>query len=674
MVGGNSSLVNIHTLNINGLDKKMGKLTDFIKQNKIDILLLQETHIFDKVALERHLSNHGQRAHLNKEKNLHNNYDGTAFVYNDQISANFKIDANVIQTNRLQKMILVNDEKETIVFYNLYLTTGNGSHVSKQRCYTLKLLKKDLQSLEKCSDVYVGGDFNFVTNKLDTSNPASLEKKTPEDIEIWEDIKRQFLLKDLFREKFKDDLVYTKLTASRVARRIDRIYGSHTAIDYQHIPIGFSDHYMSPRILINKRHQLKWGKGAWKLNSDLLDKNTINTVKDIWNSFKSLDGEDVEILHFWDQMKWRLKKFFIIKGIHRSKEIKETLMKKENEINQLANNLKPGQIDCSIRFKQLKREILEYEKMKYKKYRIHNHIEEIRNEQENPDAEFFSSGSKKKRKSQIHALIDRNGNLQREPKSVINIIHQFYQNLWGSHEESPDNEMDQYLYDINFESDPEDNTNSISPFFTAENLKQARKDQMKKGGTPGPDGLTYEYYEKNWETLEEDMVLTLNNAYIQKQLPSSMYLAFVKTSPKKGKLTDVTNLRPISLLNIDYKILARGIYNKIIHIISKKASKNQKAIFPGRNVMEILLNTDSAINYVKERRKFDAAILKIDLQKAFDNVQHSFMFKMLKKFHVPDHLIEWVKILYKSPSSHVLVNGAFTPIIWIKKGSVKDVR
>ena len=85
MVGGNSSLVNIHTLNINGLDKKMGKLTDFIKQSKIDILLLQETHIFDKVALERHLSNHGQRAHLNKEKNLHNNYDGTAFVYNDQI-------------------------------------------------------------------------------------------------------------------------------------------------------------------------------------------------------------------------------------------------------------------------------------------------------------------------------------------------------------------------------------------------------------------------------------------------------------------------------------------------------------------------------------------------------------------------------------------------------------
>ena len=62
MAGGNSSLVNIHTLNINGLDKKMGKLTDFIKQSKIDILLLQETHIFDKVALERHLSNHGQKA------------------------------------------------------------------------------------------------------------------------------------------------------------------------------------------------------------------------------------------------------------------------------------------------------------------------------------------------------------------------------------------------------------------------------------------------------------------------------------------------------------------------------------------------------------------------------------------------------------------------------------
>ena len=88
--------------------------------------------------------------------------------------------------------------------------------------------------------------------------------------------------------------------------------------------------------------------------------------------------------------------------------------------------------------------------------------------------------------------------------------------------------------------------------------------------------------------------------------------------------------------------------------------------------MEILLNTESAINFVKEKRNFDAGILKIDLQKAFDNVHHNFLFKMLEKFQVPDHLIEWVKIIYKNPTCQVLVNGAFTPLILIKKGFDKD--
>ena len=191
---------------------------------------------------------------------------------------------------------------------------------------------------------------------------------------------------------------------------------------------------------------------------------------------------------------------------------------------------------------------------------------------------------------------------------------------------------------------------------------------MKKDGSPGLDGFTYEFYDANWDTVSEDLLQTYNNAYIQKRLPSSMNAAVVKLTPKTGDLTDVKNWRPISLLNVDYKILARAIYNKIIHSLSGKASQNQKAIFPGRNIMEILLNTESAIQFAKERRNFNAAILKIDLQKAFDNVQHNFMFKMLKKFQVPDPLIQWIKILYQNPTSTISVNGALTPSILIKKG------
>ena len=113
-----SSLVKIHTLNINGLEKKLKKLTDFICQNKIDILLLQETHNIDKKTVEKHFQKYGQRAYLNKEKNQHNNYNGTAFIVNENTINNFRIESSVLQTNRLQKLTLQNDANEIIVLFN----------------------------------------------------------------------------------------------------------------------------------------------------------------------------------------------------------------------------------------------------------------------------------------------------------------------------------------------------------------------------------------------------------------------------------------------------------------------------------------------------------------------------------------------------------------------------
>ena len=87
------------------------------------------------------------------------------------------------------------------------------------------------------------------------------------------------------------------------------------------------------------------------------------------------------------------------------------------------------QSDGSVGFKQLKKEILEYEKLKLKRFKIHNQIEEIKSEQEQPNAQFFQKNSKKKRKSQIYALQDNDGVLQKEPQAVIDIIYGFYQNL-----------------------------------------------------------------------------------------------------------------------------------------------------------------------------------------------------------------------------------------------------
>ena len=144
-------------------------------------------------------------------------------------------------------------------------------------------------------------------------------------------------------------------------------------------------------------------------------------------------------------------------------------------------------------------------------------------------------------------------------------------------------------------------------------LDNARKLQSKPGRSPGLDGLTYEWYDKHWHIIKYDYLEVLNKSYELNELPNSMYDAIAKLIPKKGNLLDLENWRAISLLNIHYKILSRVLYEKVVGFLNDQTSKIQKGIFPGRNIYNIQLNSQSLIDYVKENN-LEAAILKIDLE------------------------------------------------------------
>ena len=81
---GAASLVKIHSLNVNGLEKKIIKTIDFFRVNKIDILCLQEIHkISNLTNISQIFDQYGLKIEINKTYNTfeRGNYNGTAFVY-----------------------------------------------------------------------------------------------------------------------------------------------------------------------------------------------------------------------------------------------------------------------------------------------------------------------------------------------------------------------------------------------------------------------------------------------------------------------------------------------------------------------------------------------------------------------------------------------------------------
>ena len=102
------------------------------------------------------------------------------------------------------------------------------------------------------------------------------------------------------------------------------------------------------------------------------------------------------------------------------------------------------------------------------------------------------------------------------------------------------------------------------------------------GKSPGEDGFTVEFYTKFFELLASDLVESLNTAYSRGELSISQRRGVVTLIPKADSDTlKLTNWRPITLLNVDYKIASKAIATRIKKLIHTDQTGFMKDRFIG---------------------------------------------------------------------------------------------
>ena len=150
---------------------------------------------------------------------------------------------------------------------------------------------------------------------------------------------------------------------------------------------------------------------------------------------------------------------------------------------------------------------------------------------------------------------------------------------------------------------------------------------MPNNKSPGKDGLTKEFYEVFWEDLKAPLISSFLSAFDKSELSNSQRQAVIKlTEKKKRKDKDkrlIQNWRPISLLNVDLKILSKALANCIKKYLSFLISSNQTAYLEGRFISKGggLLSDILQVTYFLKLR---GLVVTVDIPKAFDSVNHLF--------------------------------------------------
>ena len=192
---------------------------------------------------------------------------------------------------------------------------------------------------------------------------------------------------------------------------------------------------------------------------------------------------------------------------------------------------------------------------------------------------------------------------------------------------------------------------------------------LQAGKTPGPDGLPTEFYKSNLEVIGPHLHSMLNAALERRSLPASMMEAVIVVIPKPGKDPELcSSYRPISLLNVDAKILTKILANRLNTVILTLIHGDQTGFMPGKGTDINIRRLHTNIAIFREQNTA-GAVASLDAEKAFDSVEWAFLWRVLTKFGFGPKFIEWIKLLYGSPTARVSTGGSVSAPFQLCRGT-----
>ena len=205
---------------------------------------------------------------------------------------------------------------------------------------------------------------------------------------------------------------------------------------------------------------------------------------------------------------------------------------------------------------------------------------------ERPTSYFFNLEKTNYNKKTISELELENGEFIYNEKEILSAIEDFYRDLYTSKISGAQSEFDHFTQNLTTPQLLNDERDELEGILTFEECKDTLK-SFSNGKSPGEDGFTVEFYRCFFDILGNDLVDSLNTAHEKGQLSISQRRGVIILIPKEEEsLANLKNWRPITLLNVDYKVAAKAIAKRIEPLLPKLIHSDQTGFVKGRYIGE----------------------------------------------------------------------------------------
>ena len=506
------------------------------------------------------------------------------------------------------------------------------------------------------------GDFNLTLDPdLDRKNTYCNNNRAKYEVEQMMD---EFSLKDIWRIQNGDKREYSwiRIAETVKASRIDLALVSGgldqktKAVTYVH---SIKTDHRAIYIVVDLSYTER-GNGYWKMNTTLLrNKKFLQKMNQELNlTTQLITGK--EPCNAWEIIKKRIKKCTIEFAKNSFSESKLVIAQLSEKVNEYEANFpltKEDQERWQVTKTELEEKLLERAQGIMFRSKVKWYEEGERNTKY-----FYSLEKIKYNAKTCYKVINSNQEEITDTRHILTEQRNFYSQLYSRDEH------------VNFNL--ENNTNIRVP----NNIKNQQEEQltindlesaiktMKNNKTPGNDGIPIDFYKVFWNQLKDHYYKMVMEVYTNKILHQTAREGILNLIPKPNKDSRyIKNLRPITLLNTDYKIIEKAIANKMIPALDHIIHTHQRGFMKNRRI-SVNIRKMLDIMHQVEKEDLEAVILSLDFVKCFDKCSFSILHGSLDFFNFGNIIKDWTKILYRDFTVKIQNNGHMSDQIPIHKG------